>query len=358
MAMLQALSILGAGPNAYPTVTLTGPCTLGPAGAPTGACGVGAGGIQRNARLPYAEQASLQIDHQFGKGLSLEAGYLFVAAHKLVRGNNININCPQGTAKPGNPYYAQGLLDPSGSLTPCQGTPTLGPFGLGPFFAYLNNPANPLLPYNPSGLEFGVPSSVAARAHAQRRPARLQQRRSQCRLSRTNSDRDGEGQVLPDDGQLHLFPHHRQRELHNLHQPAGQPVRLRGRTRQFQSGSPPPPGNELYGDHSERKLRAQLRTQQHHHTAIRTSLHAIRRPETYSATSPASAPTVSAARPWAAPVTQLLTAQPLSAETPTLVRPYTRGTYACRGISISAKSGCSISASMPSTSSIIQTSTK
>jgi outer membrane receptor protein involved in Fe transport len=160
VAMLQALSILGAGPNAYPTVTLTGPCTLGPAG-PTGACGVGAGGIQRNARLPYAEQASVQIDHQFGKGLSLEIGYLFVGAHKLVRGNNININCPQGTAKASNPYYAQGLLDPSGSLTPCQGTPTLGPFGLGPFFAYLNNPANPLLPYNPSGLEFGVPSAAA-----------------------------------------------------------------------------------------------------------------------------------------------------------------------------------------------------
>jgi outer membrane receptor protein involved in Fe transport len=160
IAALQALSILGAGPNAYPPVTLTGPCTLGPGGAPTGACGVGSGGIQRNARLPYAEQASLQIDRQFGKGLTVELGYLFVGAHKLVRGNNINIPCPAGTSKPNNPYTAQGLLDPSGSLTPCQGTPTMGPFGLGPFFAYLNNPANPLLPYNPSGLEFGVPSTV------------------------------------------------------------------------------------------------------------------------------------------------------------------------------------------------------
>jgi hypothetical protein len=121
---------------------------------------VGSGGIQRNARLPYAEQASLQIDRQFGKGLTVELGYLFVGAHKLVRGNNINIPCPAGTSKPNNPYTAQGLLDPSGSLTPCQGTPTMGPFGLGPFFAYLNNPANPLLPYNPSGLEFGVPSTV------------------------------------------------------------------------------------------------------------------------------------------------------------------------------------------------------
>jgi len=159
VAALQALSILGASPTAYPTVSLSGACTLSPEG-PAGACGVGSGGIQRNARLPYAEQASLQIDHQFGKGLTVEAGFLFVGAHKLVRGNNINVNCPAGTSKPNNPYYAQGLLDPSGSLTACPGTPTLGPFGLGPFFAYLNNPANPLLPYNPSGLEFGVPSAV------------------------------------------------------------------------------------------------------------------------------------------------------------------------------------------------------
>jgi outer membrane receptor protein involved in Fe transport len=136
----------------YLPVTLTGPCTFGAEG-PAGACGVGAGGIQRNARLPYAEQASLQIDRQFGKGLTMEVGYLLVAAHKLVRGNNINVPCPLGTTKAGNPAYAQGLLDPSGTLTPCQGTPALGPFGLGPFFGSLANPA---------GLEFGVPGTFGA----------------------------------------------------------------------------------------------------------------------------------------------------------------------------------------------------
>jgi outer membrane receptor protein involved in Fe transport len=142
----------------YLPETLTGPCTLGEEGL-TGACGVGSGGTQRNARLPYAEQASLQIEHQFGKGFALEVGYLFVGAHKLIRGNNLNVPCPVGTSKPDNPADAQGWLDPSGSLTPCQGSPMLGPFGLGPFFGYLNNPANPLLPYNPSGLEFGTPGA-------------------------------------------------------------------------------------------------------------------------------------------------------------------------------------------------------
>jgi outer membrane receptor protein involved in Fe transport len=148
-AALTALGILANNP--YPPVSLTGPCVLTATG-PSGACGVGSGGIQRNGRLPYAEQASLELDRQFGKGLTLEVGYLFVGAHKLVRGNNINVPCPLGTSKPGNPADAQGLLDPSGTLTPCSGTPTLGPFGLGPFFGTLTNP---------SGLEFGVPSAAA-----------------------------------------------------------------------------------------------------------------------------------------------------------------------------------------------------
>jgi outer membrane receptor protein involved in Fe transport len=161
---IQAFSILFGGANSYPPVTLTGPCTPDPiTGAPTGACGVGSGGIQKDGRLPYAEQASFEIDRQIGKGLTIDVGYLFVGAHRLVRGNNINVPCPAGTSKPGNPYTAQGWLDPSGALTPCEGTPTLGPFGLGPFFAYLNNPANPLLPFNPAGLEFGVPSEVDPR---------------------------------------------------------------------------------------------------------------------------------------------------------------------------------------------------
>jgi len=172
IAALTALGILADGPNAYPPVSLTGPCTANPVtGAPTGACGVGSGGIQRDGRLPYAEQASLEVDRQFGKGLTVQLGYLFVGAHKLVRGNNLNVPCPYGTAKPSNPYYAQGLLNPNGSLTPCSGTPILGPLGLGPFFDWLGPaspippsfaPPNPLLPVNPSGLEFGVPGAAGA----------------------------------------------------------------------------------------------------------------------------------------------------------------------------------------------------
>jgi outer membrane receptor protein involved in Fe transport len=149
VAALTAFGILAGAP--YNPVSLSGPCVGAPVtGAPTGACGVGAGGIQRDGRLPYSEQASLEIDRQFGKGFTLNVGYLFVGAHKLVRGNNLNVACPLGTSKPGNPAFAQGLLNPDGSLSSCQGTPKLGPFGLGPFFASLANP---------SSLEFGVPSA-------------------------------------------------------------------------------------------------------------------------------------------------------------------------------------------------------
>lgn len=169
VAALTALGILAGGPNSYGPVTLTGPCTLSAQG-PAGACGVGSGGIQRDGKLPYAEQASLEIDRQIGGGLTIDVAYLFVGAHRLVRGNNINVPCPYGTAKPGNPYTAQGLLDPNGGLTNCSGTPILGPFGLGPFFSWLGPaspippgfaPPNPLLAVNPAGLEFGVPSAGA-----------------------------------------------------------------------------------------------------------------------------------------------------------------------------------------------------
>jgi len=128
-----AFLILAGAP--YPASTLTGTCNLG-TGA--GACGVGAGGMDRhNSKLPYAQQASLQISRQIGKGFSVELGYLFVAAHRLVRGNNLNVPCPQGTSKPGNPYDTQGWLNADGTVSPCSGTPTLGPLGLGPIFTAL-----------------------------------------------------------------------------------------------------------------------------------------------------------------------------------------------------------------------------
>jgi len=134
------------------TLVMVGTCDT------TGGCGVGAGGMAHNlSKIPYAEQASLQVDRQFGKGFTVNLAYLFVGAHKLVRGNNINVSCPVGTTDaaqaanptdsgiyPGAPLFlgfkdwVPGLLNANGTFSTCStGTPTLGTgalAGLGPFF--------------------------------------------------------------------------------------------------------------------------------------------------------------------------------------------------------------------------------
>jgi outer membrane receptor protein involved in Fe transport len=169
----------GAGAAGYAaSVISTGGYTAGPEGQTnvislvgtcdtTFACGVGAGGMDHHiSKTPYAEQASAEIDHQFGHGMSLNAAYLFVGAHRLVRGNNINVPCPLGTTDPSQdsgvasfngPHFSNidsgtwplaapifpdavpGLLNPNGSFSKCAtGTPVLGTgalAGLGPWFA-------------------------------------------------------------------------------------------------------------------------------------------------------------------------------------------------------------------------------
>jgi len=47
--------------------------------------------VDRNERKPYSEQSSLEIDRDLGKGLSISVGYLFVAAHHLVRPIDLNV---------------------------------------------------------------------------------------------------------------------------------------------------------------------------------------------------------------------------------------------------------------------------
>jgi outer membrane receptor protein involved in Fe transport len=173
----------GAGAAGYAaSVISTGGYTAGPEGQTnvislvgtcdtTFACGVGAGGMDHDvSKTPYAEQASAEVDHQFGGGFAVNAAYLFVGAHRLVRGNNINVPCPLGTTDPsqeggvttisgeesaaidtgfwpltgpaGPPLFPDavpGLVLPNGKFSKCAtGTPVLGTgalAGLGPWFA-------------------------------------------------------------------------------------------------------------------------------------------------------------------------------------------------------------------------------
>jgi hypothetical protein len=59
-------------------------------------------GVDPNSRTSYSEQASLEIDRELGKGLTISSGYLFVAAHKLVRAENLNVSCPVGATQTRN----------------------------------------------------------------------------------------------------------------------------------------------------------------------------------------------------------------------------------------------------------------
>ncbi|MGO9589771.1 MAG: TonB-dependent receptor domain-containing protein [Candidatus Acidiferrales bacterium] len=149
-ALSSQIILTGAYNTAFPSIEMAGTCFS------TGACGIGEGGMDHNSRTPYAEQASAEIDHQFGGGFALNIGYLFVGAHKLVRGNNINIPCPVGTnwtsseltanggptdgfsPAPGVVEWVPGLVRANGSFSQCaNGAPTLAGgalAGLGPFF--------------------------------------------------------------------------------------------------------------------------------------------------------------------------------------------------------------------------------
>jgi hypothetical protein len=61
---------------------------------------VGDGTVERASKIPYSEQASLEIDREIGHGLVVDVGYLFVAAHHQVRAENLNV-CPPGGATTG-----------------------------------------------------------------------------------------------------------------------------------------------------------------------------------------------------------------------------------------------------------------
>ena len=82
---------------------------LGTAAAPTS---VGYSYTDRKSPIPYSEQASLEINRDIGHGFTVGAGYLFVAAHHLLRSTLGNL-CPvQGIASGPYPCAAAGPPPP------------------------------------------------------------------------------------------------------------------------------------------------------------------------------------------------------------------------------------------------------
>ena len=73
-------------------------------------------GVDPHSRTSYSQQASIEIDREIARGLTVSAGYLFVSAHKLVRPENLNVSCAP-------PAVAQ--RDSNNVVIGCTGLPRL-----------------------------------------------------------------------------------------------------------------------------------------------------------------------------------------------------------------------------------------
>jgi hypothetical protein len=70
--------------------------------------------VDRHLIPPYSEQASLEVDRQIGKGLTIDLGYLFVAGHHLVRPIDLNVGPPIGVETgTGKLIYNFAINDPN-----------------------------------------------------------------------------------------------------------------------------------------------------------------------------------------------------------------------------------------------------
>src|SRR2546427_114772 len=93
--------------------------------------------VDRNERKPYTEQSSLEIDREIGKGLSVSAGYMFVAGHKLVRPIDLNVGPPIGKETGTNKdIYAFAINDPNIPAPP------LGSHGTNGIFYFTDSSGN------------------------------------------------------------------------------------------------------------------------------------------------------------------------------------------------------------------------
>jgi hypothetical protein len=129
-----------------PTQFITGPCPP--------QCTAGAGMVDHASRIPYSEQANIEIDREIGHGFAVSAGYLFVAAHKLVRAEDLNVCPPDGTSGLTVPAVTPGT--PSCTPGPASAIPAGWPAGKAYF--YNGNPGGSVA-FNNAGLLYFTDNS-------------------------------------------------------------------------------------------------------------------------------------------------------------------------------------------------------
>jgi outer membrane receptor protein involved in Fe transport len=110
-----------------PAQYITGPCPP--------SCTAGAGMVQHNSKIPYSEQANLEIDREIANGLTVSAGYLWVSAHHLVRAENLNV-CPPFGAPAGT--TVPGITPGTPACPPAEAPPPAWPAGKAFYYNGLN----------------------------------------------------------------------------------------------------------------------------------------------------------------------------------------------------------------------------
>jgi len=105
---------------------------------PNAAAFQGGSVTDRNQRKPYSEQSSLEIDRDLGKGLSVGIGYLFVAAHHLVRPIDLNVAPHIGTVPGTTNKDLYNFAIPVPSIPPPPG----GSSGSGGIFYFTDSSGN------------------------------------------------------------------------------------------------------------------------------------------------------------------------------------------------------------------------
>jgi len=85
--------------------------------------------VQHSSQIPYSEQADLEIDREIVRGLTVSAGYIWVAAHHLVRPENLNV-CPPYPFGTTEPQITVPSISPGvPSCLPAPSPPALWPAG-------------------------------------------------------------------------------------------------------------------------------------------------------------------------------------------------------------------------------------
>ena len=207
-------------------------------GTPAAPTSVGYSYTDRHSPIPYSEQASLEINREIGRGFTVGAGYLFVAAHHLLRSTLGNL-CPVEGISSG-PY-------------PCPSGRTAA-----------------------AGLSGGQ-ELLQRHSALSGRPDLLQRSDRKFRLSRRHAAAEQDGrEIFQPQCQLHAVAHSGRRHVCDVHQRSGGRFPQGSGTRHLEPGCAPSFRYELLAGRSFEFVPAEFPAEQHRHSSKSAAVYAVR----------------------------------------------------------------------------------